>query len=552
MSETDPLSPDNTTPDLELLARARGGDDSAFAELWSVHEGFARNSALSITTSIDPDGLASESFARIFERIRAGGGPTGSFRSYLYVSIRNLAAEWGRARREFTTEDETLFESIEATGADPATDGERELMIRAFASLPDRWREALWYTEVEGLPRAEAAQKLHLKPNALAQLTYRAREGLRAAWIQEHIPTFAVGSDCRWAVERMGSYEREHLGKRDRTRFEAHVGRCASCSRLVELAEETGSRIRIILLPILLGGGYAAWEAARTPQRALADGGGHSGRSIGPRRRGRAARAVLGGLAAAAIVVSAPGAASVSVGEAGPAGGATPLAQAPRLDEWPDRPSTGPEPTIPFPGARQRSTPDVRPETSNADPERATTSAPSPAVPPTTDDASEATAPPLPAPSDAQPYSVAFGGGFAGTSERGVYTIDVIVTNTSGAPARNAAAIFVPTSTYGEGYTVAAVRGPSGDADAAASIVDDPTGTTISFEESLDAGESRVFTLVIFSDPTSWPVGEGDGMTCWVGAPGLEVRIEVLGADGAADPASAITTSVRGISDCEL
>src|SRR3546814_2458099 len=56
--------------------------------------------ARSITSTFDADDLVQEAFSRIFQSVRRGGGPTGSFRAYLFTSIRNTAADWGRARAE--------------------------------------------------------------------------------------------------------------------------------------------------------------------------------------------------------------------------------------------------------------------------------------------------------------------------------------------------------------------------------------------------------------------------------------------------------------------
>ena len=93
MSGSDPKP---TTSDAELIDSARSGDTSAFAELWRRHFRPAARVARQFT-SIDADDLVSEAYARIFQRVLAGGGPTGAFRPYLYTTIRNLASTWGAA-----------------------------------------------------------------------------------------------------------------------------------------------------------------------------------------------------------------------------------------------------------------------------------------------------------------------------------------------------------------------------------------------------------------------------------------------------------------------
>src|SRR6478609_3573719 len=86
--------------DADLILRTRSGDTAAFGELWRRHHRSGLSVARSITSSIDPDDLVQESYTRIYQAIVKGGGPNGSFRAYLFTSIRNTAAAWGRSRRE--------------------------------------------------------------------------------------------------------------------------------------------------------------------------------------------------------------------------------------------------------------------------------------------------------------------------------------------------------------------------------------------------------------------------------------------------------------------
>ena len=100
-------SPSEGTPpvlsdagDAELVLRTRSGNSEAFGELWRRHYRSAVTVARSVTSTLDADDLVQESYARIYQSILKGGGPTGSFRAYLFTSIRNTAAAWGRARKE--------------------------------------------------------------------------------------------------------------------------------------------------------------------------------------------------------------------------------------------------------------------------------------------------------------------------------------------------------------------------------------------------------------------------------------------------------------------
>src|SRR5690606_36055080 len=151
--------------------------------------------ARSITGSIDPDDLVQEEYAKIFQTVRRGGGPTSSFRAYLFTVIRNTAASWGRDRQDVAIHEIENVEDPDSTdqAAEDALD--RGITHTAFRSLPTRWQEVLWYTEIEQLRPREAASLLGLKPTAVSQLAARAREGLREAWIQAHLAALEDGSE---------------------------------------------------------------------------------------------------------------------------------------------------------------------------------------------------------------------------------------------------------------------------------------------------------------------------------------------------------------------
>ncbi|MBO3663161.1 sigma-70 family RNA polymerase sigma factor [Microbacterium stercoris] len=244
---------DDSVADTDLILRSRSGDADAFALLWQRHYAAGIAAARSITSSIDPDDLVQEAYTRIFQAVRRGGGPTGAFRAYLFTAIRHTAASWGRARHELATDELDAVADPGSTDSALREQDDRTLTHRAFRSLPTRWQEVLWYTEVEGLGISETAPLLGMKPNAVKQLAFRAREGLREAWIQAHIGALGRGSDCRWAVERLGAATRGNLAERHRARFEAHLSACRSCTLLAAEAGEVGGRLALALLPLFIG-----------------------------------------------------------------------------------------------------------------------------------------------------------------------------------------------------------------------------------------------------------------------------------------------------------
>ena len=239
--------------DADLVLRTRSGDASAFGELWRRHYRAGVTVARNMTSSLDADDLVQEAYTRIYHSIVQGGGPTGSFRAYLFTSIRNTAAAWGRARRETAYEELDGVEDPSGVEHESEAALDRGLTHQAFRSLPTRWQEVLWYSEIERMKPAEIAPLLGMKPTAVAQLTFRAREGLREAWIQAHLRSVLDGSDCQWTIEHLGAYSRLNLGRRDHAKLERHLTGCVRCSIVASEAKEVSSRLALVLLPIALG-----------------------------------------------------------------------------------------------------------------------------------------------------------------------------------------------------------------------------------------------------------------------------------------------------------
>ena len=304
--------------DGDLVERTRGGDRTAYAELWQRHSESARTVARS-WSSLDPDDLVAESFTRIYDAILTGGGPNGAFRPYLFTTIRNTAASWGRARQETSLDTLESFEDP-ATGDAAALDAlDRSTTAQAFRALPTRWQEVLWYSEVEGMSPQQIAPLVGMSANAASALAYRAREGLRQAWIQAHLKNPANEPECRWTIGRLGAYTRGRLRSRDTARLEAHLDGCQRCTIVAAEAREAGSRLALVLLPLAAGIGgaaaYSAWLSNGAPvaHAALGLGGSAAGGGAG----GGAATSGGAGGASGAGAASSAGAASA----AGSAGG---------------------------------------------------------------------------------------------------------------------------------------------------------------------------------------------------------------------------------------
>jgi RNA polymerase sigma factor (sigma-70 family) len=171
------------TDDL-LVCRVRSGDMDAYGLLFARHAEVARRVARRHGGFEEAEDVVAEVFAAVLGQIRAGRGPTSSYRAYLLTAIRYEARR--RAVMARRCEPVADPEPTHPTGG--PHDGGRhheERMREAYATLPERWRVALWHLEVEGRRPRELAAELGLSPNAVAALGYRARAALRSAYLAQ-------------------------------------------------------------------------------------------------------------------------------------------------------------------------------------------------------------------------------------------------------------------------------------------------------------------------------------------------------------------------------
>jgi RNA polymerase sigma factor (sigma-70 family) len=220
-----------TRTDAELVYAVRQGHESAYAELYARHRATAYRLASSYRRADEPEDLVHESFELVLAAIKRGTGPDEAFRAYLFVTLRRLAAE-----RIVQSRDEPFDEVPEPAGAlqqpvalDPA---DRHLVCSAYQSLPERSRDVLWQSTVEGRQPRELASTLGVSANAAAALAYRAREKLRQAYLQAHVHA-TPRPGCEPHRSRLGGYVRDGLCRRDQAATRTHVDGCRLCTTLV-------------------------------------------------------------------------------------------------------------------------------------------------------------------------------------------------------------------------------------------------------------------------------------------------------------------------------
>jgi RNA polymerase sigma factor (sigma-70 family) len=262
MTVIDQMTRRRELSDAELISSVRGGDVSAYGDLFARHRDAATRLARQLVPGPDADDLVSEAFAKVLNVLLAGGGPDIAFRAYLLTAVRRLHVDKVRATTRATpTDDLTPYEKVE-----PATDTviagfEGGAAAKAFASLPERWQLVLWHLEVEGQKPADVAPLLGMSPNSVSALAYRAREGLRQAYLQMHTADL-VDPDCEWTHAKLGAYVRKGLSRRDVQKVENHLDGCRKCTAMYLELNEVNSSLAALLGPLVLGGAAAGYLGA--------------------------------------------------------------------------------------------------------------------------------------------------------------------------------------------------------------------------------------------------------------------------------------------------
>lgn len=264
-----------TSPsDAELIRETRNGHSDAFATLWKRHRLAGIVAARSLAPELDADDLVNEAYARILDITRRGGGPSGAFRPYLYHVIRSVAVSWRRSPEQ-TNE---VFDHVPAPdGSAPWSDVafDSAAAARAFESLQPRWREVLWYTEIEGLAPRDAAPILGLTANGVSALAKRARKALRTAWAEAHIDVAGADASCRPVLKRLQRYHMGRLTVLAREKVAGHLEQCESCAKASD--ELTIRNRRLVLTAVAALAGVGSFldmlDGQRSPEMSIAEAG---------------------------------------------------------------------------------------------------------------------------------------------------------------------------------------------------------------------------------------------------------------------------------------
>ncbi|WET80522.1 sigma-70 family RNA polymerase sigma factor [Amycolatopsis sp. QT-25] len=395
--------------DAELIAEVRDGKIASYGTLYERHAGAAHNLARQLArSSSEADDLVSEAFAKVLDTLRGGKGPDAAFRAYLLTALRHTAYDKTRKDKRVDLNEDmsdvggAVGEALTVPFSDTAVAGlERTLAAKAFDRLPERWQAVLWHTEIEGQTPAEVAPLLGLTANGVSALAYRAREGLRQAYLQVHLAENSA-ERCRASADKLGAWTRDGLSKRERAQVESHLDECENCRALAAELADVNTGLRGIIAPIVLGGaalGYltttGAGKAGAVTAAATAAAAGSGSGSAGAAGAAAAGPRQFAGVAGSSAAIVAAVAVALAAGggtQEIPAAAAVtpPAAVAPAPAVPPAEPPAVPPAQQPVPPAQQVPPP-VPPAVPPAE------QVPPPAAPPAAPPA------PIPTPAPAEP-----------------------------------------------------------------------------------------------------------------------------------------------------
>ncbi|MFF7179689.1 sigma-70 family RNA polymerase sigma factor [Streptomyces sp. NPDC008121] len=384
--------------DGELIQLMRGGDDSAYEELFRRHSDAVRRYARTCCRDAHTaDDLTAEVFARTLQAVRGGAGPEQAVRAYLLTTVRRVAANWTRTRkREHLVEDFAVFAAHAAHGSEVSDqdtldlgadvramhEAEQSLAMQAFRSLPERWQAVLWHTTVEEESPSEVAPLFGLTANATAVLASRAREGLKQAYLQAHVSqSLTAGGDCARYADRLGAHARGGLRMRAERGLRKHLEECAKCRLAAGELAHVNAGIPA-LLPVAVIGWFAAGFSLKAAGAVAGGAAGAAGAGAAAAATGAGSSGTAGassaavaeglgapvkaGIAAAVAVAATAGLVWALSGDPRPVAGPAPTPPTvapvvPSTPVSPPKPKPKPSPTRPPAPARSAAAPAPEP-----------------------------------------------------------------------------------------------------------------------------------------------------------------------------------------------
>lgn len=261
--------------------------------------------------------LATEAFALGLREVRAANAGASRGRRtprlpaipQMLTAVRTTAASWeagGSGHR--LDPDLRLWLNSERAARYPGPPLHRPLALRALRDLQEADAALLWLTEVEALPLTVVARRLGLDPAAVSRELDQVRALFRDRCHRNHLDT-PMDAECRGYARLLDAVTRSTPVAETPEDLSRHLATCVPCAEAAACLLLHGGG-----LPAALAGGVIGWGGlaylerrrraadvrlgARRPTAADTEEG-------EPRDGAGRARAVRGGLLAAAVALSA-------------------------------------------------------------------------------------------------------------------------------------------------------------------------------------------------------------------------------------------------------
>ena len=170
--------------DVELISRARSGDEAAWDELYRTYHRAVHN-FISQRVGRDPmtsDDLFQDTFMKAARRIDGFDPSRGTFLNWLMGIALNCMADHGR-RLKRCQQVLVGHDVGEFPEEPPRTAMTGELVNLAISQLPPNYQDVLQMKYELGLSLREMAAKLRISPESVGSLLYRARNAFKACYL---------------------------------------------------------------------------------------------------------------------------------------------------------------------------------------------------------------------------------------------------------------------------------------------------------------------------------------------------------------------------------
>jgi RNA polymerase sigma-70 factor (ECF subfamily) len=180
----EPVQPEHGDGDAALVEAVRGGDASAFEQLYRLHcdRVYGLCWRLCGGDAALAEDLVQEAFLRAWDKLDQFRGES-RFGTWLHRLAANVALSDRRIRLRRVGREQQMDEFAErtATGARDVTQGLRDDLEGAIAQLPERARTVLVLYDIEGYRHGEIADLTGMAVGSSKAQLHRARRLVREA-----------------------------------------------------------------------------------------------------------------------------------------------------------------------------------------------------------------------------------------------------------------------------------------------------------------------------------------------------------------------------------